>query len=51
MSVSLTLVRRIRATPEKVYGALITPELMVQWWSPDAGPTLSAEVELRMTKA
>jgi uncharacterized protein YndB with AHSA1/START domain len=44
---SLTLVRRIKASPAKVFAALTQPELMVQWWGPDAGPTLSAEADVR----
>lgn len=44
---SVTIVRRIRATPAKVYAALTQPEQMVRWWGPDAGPTLSAEADVR----
>ena len=44
---SLTIVRRIKAPPAKVYAALTKPEQMVQWWGPDAGPTLSAEADVR----
>jgi uncharacterized protein YndB with AHSA1/START domain len=44
---SQTLVRRIRASPAKVYAALTEPKLMMQWWGPDAGPTLSAEADVR----
>ena len=44
---SVTLVRRIKATPRRVYAAITQPELMVQWWGPDAGPTLSAEADVR----
>jgi uncharacterized protein YndB with AHSA1/START domain len=44
---SVTLVRRIKASPTKVYAALTQPELMMQWWGPDAGPTLSAEADVR----
>ena len=44
---SLTIVRKINAPPAKVYAAITTPELMLQWWGPDAGPTLSAEVDVR----
>jgi uncharacterized protein YndB with AHSA1/START domain len=44
---TLTLVRRIRASPAKVYAALTEPKLMMQWWGPDAGPTLSAEADVR----
>jgi uncharacterized protein YndB with AHSA1/START domain len=44
---SLTLVRRIKASPAKMFAALTQPEQMVQWWGPDAGPTLSAEADVR----
>lgn len=45
---SLTLVRRIKAPPAKIYAALTKPELMIQWWSPDAGPTLRADADVRL---
>lgn len=44
---SVTLVRQIKAPPAKVYAALTQPDLMIQWWSPDAGPTISAEADVR----
>jgi uncharacterized protein YndB with AHSA1/START domain len=44
---SLTLVRRIKAPPARVWAALTQPEQMMQWWSPDAGPTLSVVAEVR----
>ena len=44
---SLTIGRRIRATPAKVWAAITQPELMMQWWSPDAGPTLSVVADVR----
>ncbi len=44
---SVTIVRRIKATPAKIYAALTKPELMLQWWGPDAGPTLKAEADVR----
>ena len=44
---SLTIVRRIKASPAKVYAAITRPELMLQWWGPDAGPTLSVEADVR----
>jgi uncharacterized protein YndB with AHSA1/START domain len=43
----VTLVRRIKAPPAKVYAAITRPELMLRWWGPDAGPTLSAEADVR----
>ncbi|ASW01047.1 SRPBCC family protein [Paraburkholderia aromaticivorans] len=45
---SLTIVRRIKAAPEKVYAAWTRPELMARWWGPDAGPVLSAEADPRV---
>jgi uncharacterized protein YndB with AHSA1/START domain len=44
---SVTIVRRIKAPPAKVYAAITQPKLMMQWWGPDAGPTLSAEADVR----
>ena len=45
---SLTLVRRIRATPARVYAALTIPAQLMRWWRPDAGPVLSAEADVRV---
>jgi uncharacterized protein YndB with AHSA1/START domain len=44
---SLTLVRRIKARPSIVFDAVTTPEGIVQWWGPDAGPVLIAEADPR----
>ena len=44
---SVTIVREIKTTPAKVYAALTDPKRMVQWWGPDAGPTLRAEADVR----
>ena len=44
---SLTLVRRIKAPPAKVWAAITRPDLMMQWWGPDAGPTLSVIADVR----
>ena len=44
---SVTIVRRIKAPPAKVWAAITQPALMMQWWGPDAGPTLSAEADVR----
>jgi uncharacterized protein YndB with AHSA1/START domain len=44
---TLTLVRRIRARPALVFEALVTAEGIVQWWGPDSGPVLIAEVDGR----
>ena len=45
---SLTLVRRIAARPSIVFDALTTPEGIVCWWGPDAGPVLLAETDVRI---
>lgn len=44
---SLTLVRRIKAPPARVFAALTRPEQMLLWWGPDAGPTLRATADVR----
>lgn len=44
---SITIVRRIKAPPAKVWAAITKPELMIQWWGIDSGPTLSAEADVR----
>lgn len=44
---SVTLVRRIKASPARVWAAITRPEQMLQWWGPDAGPTLKAEADVR----
>lgn len=46
-SPSITIVRRIKSPPAKVWAAITKPELMVQWWGIDGGPTLSAEADVR----
>lgn len=45
---SLTLVRRIKARPSIVFGALTTPEGISHWWGPDAGSVLLAEIDVRV---
>ncbi|NLS01516.1 SRPBCC domain-containing protein [Rhizobium sp. P38BS-XIX] len=44
---SVTIVRRIKATPARVWAAITQPELMMQWWGPDAGPTLDVVADVR----
>src|SRR3984893_7644745 len=44
---SVTIVRRIKAPPAKVWAAITQPKLMMQWWGPDAGPTLSVVADVR----
>jgi len=41
------IVRLLRAKPSRVYAAITQPDQIVRWWGPDAGPALSAEVDLR----
>ena len=45
---SLRLVRRIAARPEIVFAALVTPEGIRQWFGPDGGPVLVAEIDARV---
>ena len=44
---SVIIVRRIKAPPARVYAAITQPEQMMQWWGPDAGPTLSVQADVR----
>jgi uncharacterized protein YndB with AHSA1/START domain len=44
---SVTIVRTIKAAPARVWAAITQPEQMMQWWGPDAGPTLRAEADVR----
>ena len=44
---SVTLVRRIKASPARIWAAITEPGQMIQWWGPDAGPTLRAEADVR----
>jgi len=44
---SVTIVRRIKAPPAKVWAAITQPDLMMQWWGPDAGPTLNVVADVR----
>ncbi len=44
---SITIVRRIKASPARVYAAITDPAQMLLWWGPDAGPTLRAEADVR----
>jgi uncharacterized protein YndB with AHSA1/START domain len=44
---SVTIIRRIKAPPARIYAALTDPAQMIQWWGPDAGPTLKAEADVR----
>lgn len=44
---SVTLVRRIKASPARVWAAITEPDQMIRWWGPDAGPTLSADADVQ----
>lgn len=44
----LTVNRLIRASPERVFAAWTTPEVIKQWFGPDTCRVLSAEVDLRV---
>jgi uncharacterized protein YndB with AHSA1/START domain len=44
---SVFIVRRLKAPPAKVWAAITQPHLMMQWWGPDAGPTLNVEAVVR----
>jgi uncharacterized protein YndB with AHSA1/START domain len=45
---SLTLKRRLKASPEAVYAAWTDPEKIVRWFGPDTGPVKQAETDLRV---
>jgi uncharacterized protein YndB with AHSA1/START domain len=46
---SLTIKRRLNATPARVYSAWTDPEKMMRWWKPtDAGRTVIAEADVRV---
>lgn len=44
---AVIIVRRVKAPPARVFAAITTPELMLQWWGVDAGLTLGVEADLR----
>lgn len=44
---SLTLSRRIRAAPAKVYAAWTQAELMTQWWAPGAPKPAKVALDVR----
>ena len=45
---SLTLKRRLNATPEAVYAAWTDPKKLVHWFGPDQGPVTKAETDVRV---
>jgi len=44
---SVTIVRRIKAPPARIWAAITRADLMLRWWGPDAGPTLSVVADVR----
>jgi uncharacterized protein YndB with AHSA1/START domain len=45
---SLTLKRRLKASPEAVYAAWTDPAQVVKWFGPDAGPVKHADLDVRV---
>lgn len=45
---SLTVIRRIKASPQTVFAAFVEPAHILKWWGPDAAPTLLAEMDVRV---
>jgi uncharacterized protein YndB with AHSA1/START domain len=45
---SLTLERRLEASPAAVYAAWSDPAQLARWFGPDGGPVLSAETDVRV---
>lgn len=45
---SLTLKRRLKASPEAVYAAWTDPAKIVKWFGPDTGPVEHAELDVRV---
>jgi uncharacterized protein YndB with AHSA1/START domain len=45
---SLTIVRRLKAPPSRVFAAFTQPEQIVRWWGPQDGPALHAEADVRV---
>ena len=45
---SLTLKRRLKAPPSRVYGAWTEPGKLTQWFGPEGAETLAAETDARV---
>lgn len=45
---SLTLKRRLNASPQAVYAAWTDPKKLVHWFGPDQGPVIRAETDVRV---
>src|SRR5262249_10177578 len=39
---------RLTASPERVFAAFLQPDVIMKWWGPDDGPTLSARTDPRV---
>ena len=46
--ITLVVRRRLRATPERIFAAWTTPELLLQWWGPAGVQCTRADVDLRV---
>jgi uncharacterized protein YndB with AHSA1/START domain len=44
----IVTVRVLDASPDRVYAAWTTPEVVKQWWAGDRGTVTSAEIDLRV---
>ena len=45
---SLTIKRRVKASPDKIWAAWTDPEKIAQWWGPTAMSVLAAECDPRV---
>jgi uncharacterized protein YndB with AHSA1/START domain len=45
---SLTLKRRLKASPAQVYAAWTDPQKIVKWFGPDAGPVEHADLDVKV---
>jgi uncharacterized protein YndB with AHSA1/START domain len=45
---SLTLKRRLKATPAKIYAAWTDPRQIARWWGPEGAVVLEAEADVRV---
>jgi uncharacterized protein YndB with AHSA1/START domain len=45
---TITLARRIKATPARLYEAWTTPEQVALWWDPAGTPLADCEIDLRV---
>jgi uncharacterized protein YndB with AHSA1/START domain len=45
---TMTIIRRIAATPEEVFALMSTPEGLKRWIGPDDGPVLVADADPRV---